>query len=748
MAGVCVPGLVHVCVPGLVHALAQCPVAILGDSLRQQPVWLLSLAGSCIVPVANTRKPTTLKLNCGVHDALRRTPVSRRRKPSPVGATPASSSRKSARPTQAERAQQSRAWLSPVFWRLSLLLTTLRHIMPDIPEGVQSMPALLRFRRRHMARVLQRQRAHAAGGPVRSRPHASDLEGMGRVVPRVPLPPGLPPCRFGKLNADAITAAHQRHCRACRQAISPRCYASRIIQWARYGYKPAMQYQPRPFRARRPNAADPQQTVLDDNLRGELKRREVERIRGAPPRVASSRFVVQRKKFKVGLAREVGLDSPAAFTLKNRVVQDLSQSGVNEATWPWSFRYATIDELIMDCPPGGFLASCDIKGAYKTIGLRADARHLFAFRQAEPSTHQDAWWLPSVLVFGLSPACGAFSFVSSELARTCRRTHGVKVWVYIDDLAVWHKTKQGCARHLAVVKGTAKSFGMLTEDDKDSLPAQQLVIIGFLVDTVARTISVPADKIAALRAEIGAALAARRHCPAKQLLSLAGKLGHVAPLIHGARGFIAATRSAALAGKRAHKSHVALSEWAVSELQWWLHTAFSSGFAGVRAWLQEDTESFASFCGDASGVAACAAHTATEFLHHAWTPEQASWSVPARELYWVLLGLKKFGANGRWRDSIVVVATDNVGNAFSILKGSTCPGASRRAVLLLREIFQTCHAMHCELVAMWAPRVTLSLADRLASCTDIAVARVYWARAMSDAYMSIRHAAQTFRVEH
>ena len=100
-------------------------------------------------------------------------------------------------------------------------------------------------------------------------------------------------------------------------------------------------------------------------------------------------------------------------------------------------------------------------------------------------------------------------------------------------------------------------------------------------------------------------------------------------------------RTAALEGQRARKRSIALPEFAVKDLEWWLSTGFAPGFPGVRAWLQEDTETFASFCGDASGSHACAAHTSTEYLHHVWTAEQADWSVPSRELFWVLLGLQR-----------------------------------------------------------------------------------------------------------
>ena len=161
-------------------------------------------------------------------------------------------------------------------------------------------------------------------------------------MPRVPLPPFMAPCRFGSLNADAIESAHRAHCAACRRGMHPSCYGSRVVQWARYGYKPAMRRAPRPHRARRPKADSPMQAVLDEALSGELERCEVERHRGPAPRVSSSRFVVQRKKFKVpARGATASLDAPEAFTVKNRVVQDLSRSGVNDAVEPWSSSSAT-----------------------------------------------------------------------------------------------------------------------------------------------------------------------------------------------------------------------------------------------------------------------------------------------------------------------------------------------------------------------------------------------------------------------
>lgn len=104
------------------------------------------------------------------------------------------------------------------------------------------------------------------------------------------------------------------------------------------------------------------------------------------------------------------------------------------------------------------------------------------------------------------------------------RSHGIKILVYIDDGFGVADSKDIAQRQSTLTKQDLQSAGFLVQNEKCKWQvSQQLRWLGFDVDLRFPTISVPLEKVEALRAMIRNVLIWRK-VTAHELCRLAGKI--------------------------------------------------------------------------------------------------------------------------------------------------------------------------------------------------------------------------------
>jgi len=239
---------------------------------------------------------------------------------------------------------------------------------------------------------------------------------------------------------------------------------------------------------------------------------------------------------------------------------------------------------------------------------------------------------------------------------------------------------------------------------------------------------------------------ARLHgLPAARAQKLAGRLQWIGDCSYGARLHIApfhyAVHALGLIRGRPSKGHwVRTDTGGIPEaMAWWLDSARSGRLRGehvvpaadlhipvgsvsisglTSGHIKDDLLHVPSGAGggpvgtssDAAGgdVDAFSAALGSLAVHGAFTADQRSWSIDAKELYAIRCLLRAHGLELRGR--VVVFGTDNAGNVYA-LNGGRCRG--RKARELLAEIYDVCDELGIRFYACWVPRVFNRPADLL-----------------------------------
>ncbi len=225
---------------------------------------------------------------------------------------------------------------------------------------------------------------------------------------------------------------------------------------------------------------------------------------------------------------------------KWRLIVDLSfpaGGSVNDGIDPalCSLQYTSVDtacQNILRLGQGANLAKFDVSGAFRTVPVHPDDRHLLGmqWRLVRVDQVTGIHYLNDFLIIGASdsPQCG--ESLSKALAR-----------------CDW--------------------FGMPISPTKTEGPATKLVLLGIEIDSVSMTISLPPEKLSRLRAMIRD-WESKRSCTKRELLSLIGYLQHACRVIRPGRSFLRRMIDLS-AGVRALHHRVRLNAGFRSDLKWW-----------------------------------------------------------------------------------------------------------------------------------------------------------------------------------
>ena len=100
----------------------------------------------------------------------------------------------------------------------------------------------------------------------------------------------------------------------------------------------------------------------------------------------------------------------------------------------------------------------------------------------------------SRLPFRSSLSCTVFQAISNSIVRMLGR-HGFDVVGYLDDFMLVARNESECAAGLKCLVEVVTNLGLCVNWDKAAQPSQKLPFLGVSIDCVARTISLPEDKL-------------------------------------------------------------------------------------------------------------------------------------------------------------------------------------------------------------------------------------------------------------
>ena len=215
--------------------------------------------------------------------------------------------------------------------------------------------------------------------------------------------------------------------------------------------------------------------------------------------------------------------------------------------------------------PGDFMIKLDLKDAYFSIPIHPSHWKFLTFRWKQ------TFFQFTCLPFGLSSAPRVFTKVMKPVI-TYLRSLGIRMVVYLDDMLILAHTKEELLKRRSIVLDLLENLGFLINYVKSELePAQSLILLSFLINTIKMQIRLPKEKISQAVQEAQKLLEAQQ-ASARQLAHLIGVFSATLPAILPAplhyRGLQLLKHQALRKG--GYDVILPLSQEAKDDLLWWI----------------------------------------------------------------------------------------------------------------------------------------------------------------------------------
>lgn len=397
------------------------------------------------------------------------------------------------------------------------------------------------------------------------------------------------------------------------------------------------------------------------------------------------------------------LTIPYLAVIKTRLCIDLSRV-VNSHLRPWSFRYHSVQDALALLYPHAFLAKVDLTRMFHQLPLHPAIQQFFAYR------FLGRIWTCLTAPFG-GTSTPAFANLLAGITAMIIFSRGVPSVFVTDDSLYTGRTLEDCRHALHVAISTMERLGWLLNRTKIEGPAQLLVFLGILINSVSQTLGIATSRLSTLLDRLDLLLVASPPT-VRDVLSMAGRLQWVAAVFPRGRPFMAALYVCA----RGHPdSPCPLSPQARADLLWWrghlLHLrSQASADRDQAAWtrfnfnpLPRPIRIFSDASGDMSlGFGLILDPT---LVRGRWVSPQHKSSAYLE--YIPILHLLRHH-HLQLSNRIVICHTDNAANALAITRGSTL---APTCITIFREIYTLACDHNIILLGDWCPREFLGLLD-------------------------------------
>lgn len=214
-----------------------------------------------------------------------------------------------------------------------------------------------------------------------------------------------------------------------------------------------------------------------------------------------------------------------------------------------------------------FMGKIDLKDAYLTVPVSPHHRKFLKF-QWKGQNYQF-----KSLPFGLATAPRVFTKILRPLAAKLRK-QGIRIVIYLDDILIMAQSKDLLRSHMRVLAHELECLGFKLNQNKCVwTPTQTIEYLGFLINSVKMTISLPDDKLHKIKKECRH-LYNKRRATARELAHLIGLLSStipavsVAPLHYRALQRLRHRILSISAGNYDHRAEI--TEEAKEDLIWWM----------------------------------------------------------------------------------------------------------------------------------------------------------------------------------
>lgn len=310
----------------------------------------------------------------------------------------------------------------------------------------------------------------------------------------------------------------------------------------------------------------------------------------------------------------------------------LNLKNLNEFVTYHHFKMDTLYSILKLVEKNCYMASLDLKDAYYSVPIRESDRIYLRF------LWQGILYQFTCLPNGLSSCPRKFTkLLKPPLSELHQLGHIVAS--YIDDLFLQGKTYESCVNNVIATFSLFDALGFIIHPDKSAFnPAQELVLLGFVINSVNMTIKLTDDKKLALK-QLCLSLLSKPFPTIREVAQIIGKIISSFPgVTHGPLYYRALEHDKTTALKSAKGNfdkRMILSDESKAELQWWADHVVSSQNKISRDQPSHVLTTDASL----SGWGAVYGNSRTGGL---WSMEEGACHINYLELLAVFLGLQTY----------------------------------------------------------------------------------------------------------
>ena len=389
----------------------------------------------------------------------------------------------------------------------------------------------------------------------------------------------------------------------------------------------------------------------------------------------------------------VHLSSPKADSINSHI--DNIFSDVQYATLQDAFK------LILGMGPHPYMAKLDIQSAFRLIPIKPEQYNLLCIKW------EDQYYYDRCLPMGARSSCALFESFSSAIEHIAVKQGVTSVIHYLDDFFLVNRNKEGCQKDLSKITNICAALQVPLAAEKTKGPTQLLDFLGFEINTITETVSLPKEKVLKGIMLINKALESRK-ISLEKFQSILGFLNFASTVIFPGRAFLqnlyAKTSSVS---KPYHK--VTLNKQDKEDLQMWKQ--FLSHHNGIYLYKEELflSPQMLHLYTDACGSLGMGAVLGTHWLYAQW-PSQ--WyhdqNIVFLEFLPIIFAIKTWGT--ALKNKVVLLHLDNEALVYVINKQSSKETLVR---MLLRNMVMCLLKFNIVLKATHIPGINNILADSL-----------------------------------
>ena len=402
--------------------------------------------------------------------------------------------------------------------------------------------------------------------------------------------------------------------------------------------------------------------------------------------------------------------------VKIRPTVDCSQSGLNKAAYVPSYVSPSIGEALHLVKPGCWLAKGDVEAYFNNFPLAREAWLLFVISWMGKLFHYVC------CCFGFAP-CPYFCSMWSSEFQQWMNSEGIPCSHLMDDWMTSGDSKEEAEDNIDRIGSIFVKSGFGWPLDKRAV-GQQLVFLGFLIDTERMSMSFDATQARALQVQLSESIQTLQegnHVDTGDRRHIAGKLNWFSEHVQSGRLHTASWWAYSHHGARISPS---IRRRLIEDTRWWIETigAWAEGqLSGYEYPILSASEMMAKedlihiVQSDASGTDGFGYFYGTRkeknpaYVSHKYSGAHSSHFIELLALLYFLLDVG-------YHRCIVLWISDSESAVWSVNKGNCKSEASRRC---LSDILMICDIYKIQLAALWVPREENCLADYLSHLSHL-----------------------------